>query len=99
MSGLKFREESFAFDVKEEGLKGWKSPEQQPYLGRVFVIVADDEGRSKAIGQMGYGGAGSTGIDAGWGLPGRPTRLVLVRATQVERVEIPVRLRGIVFPP
>lgn len=92
---LKFEEGSFKFTVNQEELKGWKPPEQRPYLKTVFVIVADDEGRAKTVGHIGFGGAGSYGIGAGWDLPGRPTRLVLVRATTVERVEVPVRIRGL----
>jgi hypothetical protein len=92
---LKFEEGSFKFIVKQEELKGWKAPEQRPYLEKVFVIVADDEGRAKTVGEMGYGSAGSYGMGAGWDLPGRPTRLVLVRPTVLERVEVPVRIRGL----
>ena len=92
---LKFEAGSFGFTVKQEELKGWKPPEQRPYLEKVFVIVADDEGRAKTVGRMGYGGAGSYGIGGGWDLPGLPTRLVLVRPTAIERVEVPVRIRGL----
>jgi hypothetical protein len=95
VTDVKFDPESFKFTLNQEELKGWKRPEERPYLGMVWVIVSDDEGRAKTIGRLGYGGAGGFGIGSGWDLPGRPTRLVLVRPTAIERVEVPVRIRGL----
>jgi hypothetical protein len=98
VTDLRLDADGFAFTLTEDGLKGWKAPEDRPYLGKVWIIVADDEGRSRAPSSLGYGGSGSVGLQAGWSLPGRPTRLSLVRPTAVERVEVPVQLRGIVVP-
>ena len=79
-------------------LKGWKAPEERPYLGKAWVIVADDSGRTRVAARTNYGAAGSMAIRAGWEHPGKATRICVLRPTAVERVEIPVQLRGIVVP-
>ena len=99
VDGLKFEQESFSFRIQSEELKAWKTPEERRHLGTVWIIVADDEGRSRTVGTMGYGRAGHYAIQSGWNFPNRATRLSFVRPTAVERVEFPVSLRGITVLP
>jgi hypothetical protein len=87
------------YSLIPEELKGWKAPEQRSYLGIVWLIASDDEGRSQVVDRMRYGIGGKREKVLGWDLPGRPTRLTFVRPTAIERLEIPVRLRGMVIAP
>jgi hypothetical protein len=98
VTGFKRQDESFRLHFTSEGLKGWKAPEGRSHLSRVWVILADDEGRSKVITTLPYGGAVDRGTGAGWAIPQSPTRAFLIRPTEVERVQIPVRFRGITVP-
>jgi hypothetical protein len=98
VTGFKRQEESFRLRVASEGLKGWKAPEGSPHLSRVWVILADDEGRSKIMTTLPYGEPVDRGTGTGWAIPESPTRAFLIRPTQVERVQIPLRFRGIAVP-
>ena len=45
-----------------------------------------------------YGEPVDRGTGTGWAIPESPTRAFLIRPTQVERVQIPLRFRGIAVP-
>jgi hypothetical protein len=91
-------EGDFDFRLIMKELKGWKAPEERSYLAKAWVIVADDDGRTRVAGRMAYGGGGEHAVRGAWEHPGKATRICVLRPTAVERVEIPVQLRGIVVP-
>ncbi len=60
-----------------------------------WLIVADDDGRSLTIGTVALGGSTEQSLQGAWNWSRPATRLCMVRAVEVESVQVPVVLEGV----
>ena len=92
LNELRFEESSFKFNLATAGPKGWKAPAGSPFLETLWLVVADDEGRSTIPGAIPYAGVGTHELQAGWFGRRPPTRFCVIRVTGVETIDVPLVL-------
>jgi hypothetical protein len=92
---LEAREKSVRISDGCAGPQGWLPPPDKPYLAQVWVIVADDQGRSQYLGGRGYASGTTCSQGTPHKFPAPPTRLSYIRPMEAEVLEIPILIEGI----
>ncbi len=94
---LVLRSKDIQYKTGSSGPKGWKPPQDKSYQNDIWLVVADDEGRSIYRGGETYSSSGTRSSGANWPFKSAPTRLCYVRPMEAEVREINVTIEGIEF--